>query len=82
MNRRGRRDNEARINIGMVLWGAIIAVAIVAFIVSYFLYSNKLEKQAKEIIVDIFAPGCAGEAAQERGVLDGEIGEELRVVVY
>lgn len=49
MNRRGRRDNEARINIGMVLWGAIIAVAIVAFIVSYFLYSNKLEKQAKEI---------------------------------
>lgn len=47
MNRRGRRDNGSSINIGMVLWGVIIVVAISAFIVSYLLYSNKLENQAK-----------------------------------
>lgn len=49
MNRRGKRDTGSNMNIGMVLWGVIIVVAIVAFIVSYMLYSNRSEKQAKSI---------------------------------
>lgn len=49
MNRRGRRDTDSNTNISMIVFATIIVIAIVAFILSYMLYSRKLNTQAKTI---------------------------------
>lgn len=49
MNRRGRRDTDYNTNISMIVFATIIVIAIVAFILSYMLYSRKLNTQAKTI---------------------------------
>ena len=49
MNRRGRRDADSNKNISMIVFATIIVIAIVAFILSYMLYSRKLNTQAKTI---------------------------------
>lgn len=49
MNRRGKRDTDFNKNIGMIVFATIIIIAIVAFIVSYVLYSDKLTTKAKTI---------------------------------
>ncbi len=49
MNRRGRRDTAAKTKISMIVFETIIVIASVAFILSYMLYSRKLNTQAKTI---------------------------------
>lgn len=49
MNRRGRRDADSNKNISMIAFATIIIIAIVAFIVSYVLYSGRLNSQAKNM---------------------------------
>ena len=49
MNRRGRRNTDSNTNISMIVFATIIVIAIVAFILSYMLYSRKLNTQAKTI---------------------------------
>ncbi len=49
MNRRGRRDTNSKENIGMIVWSAIIVLAVIAFIGAYLLYSRRLDNQAISI---------------------------------
>ena len=49
MNRRGRRETGSSTNISMIIFAIIIVIAIVAFIVSYMLYSRRLDARAKTI---------------------------------
>ena len=49
MNRRGRRETDSNTNISMIVFAIMIVIAIVVFIVSYVLYSKRLDSQAKTI---------------------------------
>lgn len=46
MNRRGRRDTNSKENVGIIVWSAIIVLAVIAFIGAYLLYSRRLDNQA------------------------------------
>ena len=49
MNRRGRRDTNSKENVGIIVWSAIIVLAVIAFIGAYLLYSKRLDNQAISI---------------------------------
>ena len=51
MNRRQRRDNSyGRNNISMYLIFSVVGVIVIAFILAYVLYSNKLSKQQAKVV--------------------------------
>lgn len=47
MSRRSRRNEDSVKNISMIVLGGIVLAIIIAFVLSYILYSNKLQRQAK-----------------------------------
>ena len=49
MNRKARRKKDSKKNFSLIVFVNIIVIAIVAFILSYMLYSRKLNTQAKTI---------------------------------